>query len=212
MLQRSLESRNGQLFIVWMFGTAIGWGVIVYPALTLRDQLLASWSTLLGIAWHLFIPSLFLGLIVGTLQYFAMRSIMRISIRWIVFSTFGYALGTPIAFLLSAAILGLTFPEIYTGNGNAFSAMPVDTTMFLCGGVLGLFQATELKKYFVMYRLRDTALWVLGSALGWGLGFFSIGYAWAIGLPVFMQSGVAGLVIGLVTGGILLLQLAQTRK
>jgi hypothetical protein len=212
MLQATSKSKNYQLFITWLFATAIGWGVIVYPALRIQQLRITSWDALPGIAWQLLIPATLLGLIVGILQYTVLRFVGIISTKWILFSMFGYAVGTSIAFLLSATILGLAFPEIYTSNGNAFSFMPVDTTMFLCGGITGLFQIAVLKKVFISYYIKDSVLWVLGSALGWGIGYFSTGYAFESGLPLFLQSGVAGLVIGTITGAVLFIQLTQYKK
>lgn len=207
MLRIKPETKLMRLWLSWTIATALGWLLIVYPGLNLRDETIFAWNMLPAMAWKLFINTIALGLIVGLLQHLLLRFDTRISNWWIAISTVSYAFGSSLAFLISAAGIGLGNPRTLSSQGEEFLSMPLALTMLTGGALAGLIQAYALKNSFSVHRGQKILLWILGTALGWSLGFFATSYGWRLNVPLYLQSAFAGLIIGAVTGMFLLIQL-----
>jgi hypothetical protein len=162
-------------------------------------------------AWNLFLSTIALGLFVGIFQYVILQRYVKISLDWVLISTFSYAIGSALAFLLSVSSAALLWPDIFLKPDTTFLLTPVLEIMLIGGGLAGLVQAYLVKsKYdFMLQNKRAIMLWVLASALSWGLGFFASLYTRDANLPLHLQSGASGLVIGAITGMILLLLLER---
>lgn len=79
MLRIKPETKLMRLWLSWTIATALGWLLIVYPGLNLRDETIFAWNMLPAMAWKLFINTIALGLIVGLLQHLLLRFDTRIS-------------------------------------------------------------------------------------------------------------------------------------
>lgn len=199
------ETKRLRFWLLWTISTAVGWLLVVYAGLRIRDAIITSWNMLLPLAWTLLVNSIVLGLIVGLLQYFVWRFHFSTSGWWIVYSTAGYAIGSSVGFLVASAGIGLFHPEVLSGNGSDFLAMPLASSMLLGGLIIGGLQVPVLPKANMTHRGRIILLWILGTSLAWGLGFFVTGYTWAWGMPLYVQSASAGAMIGAFTAAVLLM-------
>ncbi|MGC1374912.1 MAG: hypothetical protein WA821_01730 [Anaerolineales bacterium] len=199
------------LWFFWTLATALSWVLVVYPGLRLRHLFLSSWQMLPETAWTLFLSTIVLGLFVGIFQYLILRYSVPVSLEWALISAFSYAVGSALAFLLSSLWLGALWPDALSGSETTRVLMPVDLTMLIGGALTGLIQACAVKyKYNFIFQIqpkRKILLWTLANAVSWGAG--SIASIWAYSLPVYQQSGVAGLMVGAMTGLVFLVLLEQ---
>jgi hypothetical protein len=203
MIMEPLNSfHKNRFWILWTLSTGLGW-LFTFPGLVFRNEDITAWNSIPKIGWDMFVGSLILGGIVGTLQVFLLRFDMKIKYPWILIQAFSYGVGISLAFLLSAYSVAFQFPEVVSTNGNSFMMMPLEYTAFVAGGIIGAIQSFAIKLPNISRRAR--ALYVLGSFVSWSIGVFSTGYAWNAGFPINIQSAVGGLVIGAMTGGFLLL-------
>ena len=150
-----------------------------------------------------------MGAMIGLLQYLLCRQDIAISWRWVFVSAFSYCVGTSVAFLLSSLVLGN--PKIFSNNGTSFLSVPLDFIMLIGGGLTALIQALAIRNIF-LGNTKELLLWALATALSWEVGFFIVGYAGAANLPLFLQSGLAGLVIGLASALLLNIEIKNTQN
>lgn len=198
-------------WILWTLSSGLAWFVVIYPGFSMREIKISSWNSLLPIAGNLFTPALFLGFLVGVFQYALWKLQAKASWQWIVCSAFGYGLGTPISFLIQATGLGLAHPEILSANGRSLLSMPLGLTMLLSGLIVGLIQIPAYpKRNSAQKRVAIHWLWILASSLAWGIGFGVASYSWGLGWSIKFQSALAGIVVGLITGGVIFLDIFQT--
>lgn len=201
--------KPNRFVFLWAVGIIIGWALITYPGLTLRDEVrvIHSWAMLLPISLNLFFFTFLMGAVIGLVQYLFCRQDLAISWRWVFVSALSYGFGTSAGFLLSSLVLGN--PEIFSNNGTSFLSVPLDFIMLIGGGLTALSQALAIRNIF-LGNIKELLLWALATALSWEVGFFIASYAGAANLPIFMQSGLAGLAIGL--GSALLLNFEMKNK
>jgi len=213
MLHLKTGMKQPCLWFFWTMATTLGWVLVVYPAINLRSLSISSWQMLPTTTWTLFLSTIVLGLFVGIFQYLILRYYVPVSLEWVLISAFSYAIGSALAFLLSCLWVGASWPDAFSGSGTTLLFMPLNLTMVIGGTITGLIQAYTVKrKYTFMFQTqpkRKMLLWVLANVASWGVGFFAAGYGWAAGLPVSLQSGAAGLMIGAMTGLVFLVLLEQ---
>ena len=96
---------------------------------------------------------------------------------------------------LSWTLARLNGIELLAGS-SYFLMMPLVFTMLFSGGLLALSQLFALQKTLPHLPWQARLLWIFGSGLSWGIGFFLSNIAWGNGFPAFLQSAVVGLVVG----------------
>lgn len=198
MLQIKPGIKRNRFVFLWAVSIMVGWTLITYPGLTLRDEVkvIHSWAMLLPISLNLFVFTFLMGAIIGLLQYLFCRQDVAISWRWVFISALSYGVGTSASFLFSSVAMGN--PEIFSNNGTSFLSVPLDFTMLIGGGLTALIQAFAIGGTFFRDP-KEILSWTLAAALSWEVGFFISSYAWRANIPLFVQSGLAGLVISLAT-------------
>ena len=206
MLQIKPEIKRSRFVFLWAISIIVGWTLITYPGLTLRDEVkvINSWAMLLPISLNLFVSTFLMGAVIGLLQYLFCRQDVVISWHWVFISALSYGVGTSISFLLSSVTMG-NF-EIFSDNGINFLSVPLDLTMLIGGGLTALIQAQALRNTFFRDS-KEILSWTLATALSWEVGFFISSYAWRGNMPRFEQSGLAGLTISLATALLLSIQI-----
>ena len=90
-------------------------------------------------------------------------------------------------------------------------SMPLDFTMLFGGGLTALIQALAIRNIF-SGNTKEMLLWVLATALSWEAGFFISAYALGANLPLFLQSGLAGLAIGLASALLLNIEIKNMQN
>ncbi len=193
-----------RLWVFWSLTVFVGWTIITYGGVSIRDSMIDTWETVPGLTWTLAQNGCLLGLVIGVLQCVLLRREIKLSWWWVAVSAIGYAISTSTAFLLVIAILAAINPGILSAQGDGFLSMPLALTMLVSGAIVGIIQAVAARKFFSAHLIKKLSLWILGTALGWSLGFFIISLVWRTSFPLFIQSGAAGLIIGMITGGVLI--------
>jgi len=211
MLQLKSAFKSRRFIFGWVVSIVLGWTLITYPGLALRNTVLSSWKMLLPIAFDLLVFAFFLGGIIGLLQYLFCRADVVIPWQWIFISAFSYGVGSSGAFLFSSAIIGLTHPEIFSSGGASFLSMPLDFTMLFGGGLTTLIEVSAMRDAFFR-NSKEILAWISGVELSWGIGFFLSAYGWGANLSLFIQSGLAGLAIGLGTALLLSIQMKTIQQ
>lgn len=196
-------------WLLWTITIAAGWLFIVYPGLYYRDMNFLSWSEIPMIAVKFFLMAFLLGLVVGIFQYGVLRFLTKLPFMWIIVSAVSYSVGSVLALLLSFLLIRLDFSNALSGSGETIVNMPLDFTMLLGGGLSGLIQVIYIKRYLETNQKRKILLWIFGSAVAWGLGFFATAFGWGRNWSINVQSGLGGVVIGAITG---LIYLAILKK
>lgn len=211
MLQLKSSFKTHRFIFGWVVSIMFGWTLITYPGLVLRSTILSSWIILLPIALKLLAFAFLLGGIIGLSQYLLCRLDVVISWQWILISAVSYGVGSSAAFLFSSAALGISHPEIFSSGGASSLTMPLDFTMLFGGGLTTLMQVPPMRDVF--FRNSKAILsWILGVGLSWEIGFFFSAYGWGANLPLFVQSGLAGLAIGIGTALLLSIQIKILRQ
>ena len=211
MLQLKSAFKTRRFIFGWVVSIVMGWTLITYPGLILRSTVLSSWKMLLPIALQLLAFALLLGGIIGLLQYLLCRWDVVLSWQWILISAVSYGVGSSVAFLFSSAVLGISNPGIFSSGGASSTYMPLDFTMLFGGGLTTLMQAPPMRDVFFC-NPKAVLSWILGVALSWEIGFFLAAYGWGANLPLFIQSGLAGLAISAGTALLLSIQMKTLRQ
>lgn len=206
MLQLKPESNLPRLLTLWVLSTVLGWSLIIYPGLTLRNEIIFSLGMLLPITMKMLVSTLLLGAVIGALQYLFLRSDINIPLQWILISVLSYSIGTVVAFLISSIGISVIFPDVLFSGGATFMPMPLAFIMLTGGFFVGLIQAFAIRNSFAIKKTRLVILWSLGTCLSWGIGFWLTSFGAGINLPLFEQSGLVGLATGLVTALIIGIQ------
>lgn len=200
MLQIKTVSNWPRLLTLWVLSIVLGWSIIIYPGLSLRNEIITSWGMLPSITLKMLLVALVLGGVIGALQYLFLRFDIIINpIQWVLISVLSYGVGTAIAFLVASIGIGIIYPQVFSSGGAVSMPLPLAFTMITGGFLIGLIQAYTLRNSFSSKKTQWVLLWVLGTSLSWGIGFFLMSYGAGINLPLFAQSGLAGLAVGLGT-------------
>jgi hypothetical protein len=197
MLQIKSQTNLLALWILWTISLFLGW--IIYPGLNFRSGNISSWGELVSLLGNLFIQTLLLGLFVGFIQYVLLHFHADISAWWIALSGVSYALGTTLGLLITSVDAWRIAPEIFSTQGQTTLLFPLAFVMLIGGGITGIIQVYALKGAVTQNKTK-LLLWVLATSLAWGLGAFLVSFPWVAHLPFRFQSGLAGLVIGSITG------------
>jgi hypothetical protein len=187
------------LWILWVISIFGGWIIYIYPGLNFQSGHISSWSELFSLSGSLFLQSLLFGSFIGFAQYILLRFRVDVSAWWIALSGVSYALGAILGLLLSSISTWMIQPEIFSTRGQTILLFPLAFVMLIGGGITGIIQAYAFKGSVTQNKTK-ILFWVLASSLGWGVGYFVASFSWGINLPFRFQSGLAGLVIGFITG------------
>jgi hypothetical protein len=131
------------------------------------------------------------GSMVGVLQWLFLKVQFSRAGRWVFASTVGFAL---------AFGVGGYFEVLGSSASTVQSVSGWTVVVILGGAVTGILQWLVLRG-----QVSSAGLWVLASTVGWGLGMA----VWGAFSPVGEGLPVAGLVMGAVTGGVLVWLLRQ---
>jgi hypothetical protein len=205
MMQWKVPSNRFRGWALWTLATGIGWAIIVFPGLKMRNLEYSSWSMILPGTLTILLGCIALGIVVGLMQYFALHFDSQASIWWILVSLVSYAGGMSLGFLISTVFVGITSPQVLANTHASFMIMPLAPTMFVGGIFAGFVQAYVLRKNFGKEnRRRKMLLWTFGTALGWIFGFVIASLSWGWNMPFFVQSALAGIIIGAISGALLI--------
>lgn len=211
MLRFKTEFKRWRFIFGWVVSIILGWTLITYPGLTLRSTVLSSWVMLLPIAFNLLAFASLLGGVIGLLQYLLCHFDVVVSWQWILISAVSYGVGSSVAFLFSSVVIGILHPEIFSSGGTSSLSMPLDFTMLIGGSLTTLLQVSLMRDVFLR-NTKEILAWVSGTAISWEVGFFLSAYGWGANLPFSIQSGLAGLAIGLGTALLLSVQMKTLQQ
>jgi len=182
--------------LLWAIAIMIGWSIYIFQGIKFETSLLSSWADLFSLVVVLLLNTFVLGAIVGVMQYLLLKPVASISAWWIGFMGLSYSLGSSLSLVFSSIFVWIFQPEIFSSQGQSALRFPLVFVMFIGGGLIGLIQIFPLRKTFIQ-TVSEGVVWALMSALGWVLGFFIM---LAFSNSPRVQSSIAGLVIGIVTG------------
>jgi hypothetical protein len=143
---------------------------------------------------------------VGVLQALVIRPWWPRAGKWFGLTFLGHLVGIPSSFVL---LLGLT-TLVARGQGLAALTvdshvslyMPLSLMMVTTGAIVALFQWWGLRGMITSPRLNMALLWIIGTAVGWGAGFWAAAYGFTAGFPLLLQNVSAGLAVGFLTGAL----------
>lgn len=152
------------------------------------------------------------GALLGLAQVWASRPFLPILPRW------GWVALTAVGAGLSWLMAAMMADAVSTGVIASTIAPVIMAILVLAVGAgLGALQAVELGQH-----VRGASWWIVGNAAAWGLGLMPVILAWGVvaGSPGALTVGLAwaaggvtmGLVVGLVTGGVLAWLLQGTTR
>ncbi len=196
MINIKPQSKFFAFWLLWTISITIGWSLYIFQGINLHASTTASWTDLFFLSANLLFHTFILGVIVGGLQYFLLKPVAVVPAWWIGLMGLGYSLGSVFSLIFSALFVWIFQPEIFSTQGQAKLLFPLALVMILGGGLAGALQIFALRQTFIN-TLSDGLVWTLMSAFGWGLGFFIM---LAVSNSPRVQSGIAGLVIGIITG------------
>ncbi len=186
-----------RLWAAWTLATALGLVVAVGWVVILAGILLIEFEILFALLLGLLLG----GLIVSLPQYLVLRSRLRSPGGWITAT----ALGSILALIGTTLIIALSATSrLHLDSEFAYLA----TSGVAFGTLLGLSQGLALRR-----TVRGAGWWILGSAAGWSLGvyvLFASSYGDLLYAPLditeiglLLRLAIAGLVVGAVTGAVL---------
>ncbi|HNB51956.1 MAG TPA: hypothetical protein PK530_08445 [Anaerolineales bacterium] len=212
-MKSNTSSQN--LWLTWTLTLTTGWLLIQYAGIQQRNSSFHTWAEVFPVFWQFALNGLLIGAFLGVVCGLAFRLWTNHAWLWGVTTFLGYALGSPLGFLtaigLSWTLARLNGIELLVGSSN-FLIMPLVFTMLFSGGLLALSQSFALQKTLPNLPWQARALWIFGSVLSWGVGFFLSQVAWGSGFPAFLQSAVVGLVVSGAMAGILQILLMGNRQ
>ena len=208
-----MKSRLISLWILWFVSTVIGWAVLQYPGFIERNTTIESWSMVAKLALDFGLTRGITGLVVGLCQSLTLHFLINEGKRWLLSTSIGYALGCPLGFVM-AVILDLALAKIkhvslLGEDSNTFLAMPLITTMLFSGFIVATIQQLFLRPLAWGRDMSGIALWVLGTALGWGMAGWAANIVWGTHVPPIFQDIASGATIGATTGMVMLLLLLE---
>lgn len=210
-----MKERSKQLvfWLLWIFATAAGWAGVEYMGFSLRATVLRSATQIPSLALELLLNGALLGSVVGLLQWLVLRFWKKAKGWWIPITVAGYAVGSPIGFILTTSLnvfaarrAGL---QLFVEGSNVSLSWPLPVMMLVTGLILAAVQWPVLRRLIPFAKAKEAILWGLGTMLGWGLGFWAASYTLSFGLSLFAQNVAAGSLIGIVTGMMLTLLFSQ---
>lgn len=194
------------LWLTWTLTLTSGWFFIQYTGIHVRNVSFYTWAEVFPVLWQFALNGLLMGVFLGALCEILFRLWTDKARLWGVTTFLGYAIGSPLGFLLAVSLswilARLNGIELLAGS-SYFLMMPLVFTMLFSGCLIALSQMFALQKTLPNLSWKARALWVFGSVLIWGVGFFLSNLAWGAGLSASFQSAVVGLALSGVTAGIL---------
>ena len=213
-MMKEMEGNSSGLkfWLLWALVTLAAWVAGQY-LFSLRNIFLKSATSIPSMVLLLFLNGLVLGSIVGAFQWLILRRWKKDSSGWLLSTIIGHTVGLPVSFAILVGwdwlIAQWAGVPLFVDQTRAFLLMPLAPMMILAGAVVALAQWFTLRHLFPRSKPREAALWVAGTALGWGASFWAAAYIFTAGLSLTVQNAVAGGVVGVVTGAILVLLLSQ---
>jgi hypothetical protein len=212
MKEMEVNSSGPKFWLLWALVTLAAWVAGQY-IFSLRNIFLKSATPIPSMILILFFNGLALGSIVGVFQWLVLRLWRKDSGGWLLSTIIGHIVGLPVSFAIMVGwgwlIAQRAGVPLFIDETKASLLMPLAPMMILAGVVVALAQWITLQRLFPSSKLREAVLWVAGTALGWGASFWAAAYIFAVGLSLTVQNAVAGGVVGVVTGAILVLLLSQ---
>ena len=176
----SKNHEKNRLFLYWNLGNLLAWAFI--SALLTAQPGIKS------------IPGFFAALLVltipfGLAQWLVLRRFLPVSPLWVV--------SIPISCFLFY-LLAYLIPDSLLQNVDDEAAITLTIGFLVLGAILGLPQWLILRR-----KLTKAALWMLGSALGVGLGFGIVLATGLINQYEYISYTVVVLVYSIITGSLL---------
>lgn len=206
---------KASIFITWILTFTIGWPLIQYAGISLRNVSFYTWAEVFPVLWQFALNGLLIGTFLGLFCGIVFRFWTNNARLWGITTFFGYAIGSPFGFLLAVGLswvlARLNGIELLAGS-SYFLMMPLMFTMLFTGGLVALSQLLALQKTVPKLTWKERTLWILGSAVSWGIGFIVANIAWGMEYSALTQSILIGLVVSVITGGLLQLLQASNRS
>jgi hypothetical protein len=183
--------KGWKVWLLWVTANTAGFGIgIGVSFLTI---------TFVGEIWSI----IAFGILAGLAQWFVLRSSIQQAGWWILAST----LSAPLSILAANIINDPFLLDLY-------DIFKIGIGFLAIGLVYGLSQAIVLHN-----QMRKIGFWVVANLLGWLLGGYASTYSGFLTAAVSIQQGtifdiiisysIAGLIVGIVTGIVLVLLLKQ---
>jgi hypothetical protein len=176
----SKDERTPGVFLKWMVGNLVGWTVTSALIVFLPTVLPAPGPVLTGLV---------LAAPVGIAQWLVLRRLIGLTPLWVVTIPVGWLL----SYLIFAAL-----PE------SLWRVVDDEATTTLAAMFAVVGAATGLPQWLILRReFARAGLWILGSAVGVGLGFALVLATDLVHQSEFVAYSAVSLVYGAATGSIL---------
>lgn len=209
----------------WILATTVGWSMRILELWLKREEgTLGTVRTLAEIPEVLLVTSisgLLAGLIMGLGQWRDLRSFRLTDENKWLWSTFiGMALLAPLGISISTAMAWISWPGDFLPENRTMFLILYPTHYIYGGFMLGAFQWLGLRNMLEKRGWKVAALWIFGTWAGIGLGVFSgpfVSYSIfhmpsQMGSRFITEQAITGLILGIVTGAILLILLCESRN
>lgn len=192
------------IWVLWIFCSTFGWGIVQFFGFQIAD--IPTWTYVGVYACFFLINSFLIGAVVSVFQYLTLRRILGLSMKWVFATTVGYMFGVPVFFLLFVFLNWLMtgLPSIIE-NQFVIISVPIHIMMIASGAFISWLQLISGEVHVFTQNFKLKVLWIFGSALGWGIGFYAMAYSRTFGSPIIFQNIFCGLLIGIISGKVLLM-------
>jgi hypothetical protein len=188
------DSRRLGWWALWTVVTAIGYSLGLYAGFFLAYMLLAP-----------IIAVITIGVGVGFLQRLVVQRLLEPhrSRMWSPADSAGWILGSVFGMTLVFAV-GWLVVEVGHVDVDRLGVLWLIGAFTIAGALTGLVQERVLRRYVLQSRW-----WIAVSALGWGASALGLGFLTTLADAVYdvfailMAPAIAGVVLGVITGGVL---------
>ena len=188
------DSRRLGWWALWTLVTAIGYSLGLYAGFFLAYMLLAP-----------IIAVITIGVGVGFLQRLVVQRLLEPhrSRMWSPADSVGWILGSVIGMIL-VFVVGWIVVEVGQVDVDRIGVLGLVGTLTIGGALTGFVQERVLRRYVLQSRW-----WIAASALGWGASALGLGLLTALAdavypvIAILMAPAIAGIVLGVITGGVL---------
>lgn len=211
-MRTSEKNFPGRFLLLWTLTTAIGWGVSQYGGFSLRDEVLKSASQIPPLVWVLCWRGAILGGLVGILQWLALNYYKKNTGLWFLVAITAHSIGAGLGLIAAVSLIWLfarsNGVELLSGQDSSWSmSYPLAISMIFSGAFISLLQWFVVRRFLPSPNISKAMIWIAGTVIAWGLGFWAAGYIYGAGL--LAQNIAAGSVIGVVTGALLIVVLSS---
>lgn len=214
-----------KLWGYWILATTVGWSMRILELWLKREEgTLGTVRTLAEIPEVLLITSisgLLAGLIMGFGQWRVLRRFrLTDENKWLWSTLIGMALLAPLGISISTAMAWMSWPGDFLPESRTMFLILYPTHYIYGGFMLGAFQWLGLRNMLENWGWKEAALWIFGTWAGIGLGVFA-GNMFSYSLfntptqvvhRFVTEQAITGLILGIVTGALLLILLRESRN